>query len=357
MEIGSIVKNRYIIKEKIGSGGMADVYLVQDKIIKKDFAMKMMKPEEDIKVSKSIQRFKAEANVLAKMRSSNIVKIHDAFLEKDAQGTRKYIVMEYVDGITLQKYMKQQGILNNKEAIKLAGQALYGLKEMHEKKLFHRDIKPQNILITHDGIIKLIDFGIVKTPDSEDLTKTGSVVGSVQYIAPEILGGDKESAASDIYSTGIIFYTMLTGVIPFNGTNIQKILKEKLSKSPEPIRNFNEKVDVKLATIVMKSISREVEYRYQSCEEMLKDIKRYLENKPLLSTTQLRKQQVLNVEENFLVEKRKRINPNTGKIKKASTITMAVQKRVNRKRVGLAFSVVGLLAIIALIIAVIVLIV
>ena len=345
MQIGKIIKNRYIVKSKIGSGGMADVFLVTDKIIKKDFAMKMMKDE--IKVGKSNERFKAEANVLAKISCRNVVQIHDAFLGEDYGSTRKFIVMEYVDGDTLQKYMRKSGILTNRDSIRLIGQVLNALRHMHSKNIIHRDIKPQNILLSHDGVIKLIDFGIVKTPNSEQLTRTGNVVGSAQYISPEILAGEKESPCSDIYATGVIFYTMLTGVIPFNGTDISKILKQKMSNVPEPMIHYNEKVDPKLATIVMKSLSRETEYRYQTAEEMLIDIKRYIEGKSLSSTTRLRKNHLSQKEKDSLnVKKTKKTKNNI----KPSTTISKVKNKLSKKMIILFSTMIGLGSIVIIVI-------
>lgn len=286
MKTGQLVKERYKIIKKIGQGGMADIFLVQDIINHKKCAMKMMKSDDDTKVGRAHERFKAEANVLAKINSINVVEIYDAFLEEDDSITRKFIIMEFIDGQTLKEYMDSKGILANRPAIKLIGQVLNGLFEMEKIGIIHRDLKPQNILVTPDGYIKIIDFGIVKTPESIDLTKTGSVVGSVQYIAPEVIRGFKESPASDIYSSGIILYSMLTGVIPFNIGDIQKIIRAKTEKMPPNVRHYNEEVDNRLEAIVMKSIQTDPIKRYKNAKTMLDDLRNYLENKPLIPTTQ-----------------------------------------------------------------------
>lgn len=282
---GSIIKNRYVVKQLIGHGGMANVYLVNDKISNKDYALKIMKNQEDSKVSNSLKRFKAEANVLEKLNSENIVKIYDAFFDEQS----KFIVMEYVDGYTLTKHMNNVGIFSNKEACKIVLQILNGLTEIHKNKMIHRDIKPGNILLSHTGQLKITDFGIVKTEDSEQLTKIGSVVGSVQYISPEILTGKEATLQLDIYATGIIFYTLLAGKNPFYGSNMKDILAKKISHDPIPITKHNEKVDEKLKLIVETTLARDPAKRYKNTEVMIQEIKRYLSNEEISETKELQK--------------------------------------------------------------------
>ncbi len=341
MEKGSIVKGRYVIKKNIGSGGMADVFLVYDKVSKDEFAMKMIKPLGDVKVGKSHERFKAEADVMTKINSDNVVQIYDAFLGEDHSETRKFIIMEYVEGITLSEHIKKKGVINTANSIRIIGQVLKGLNDMEKLKIIHRDIKPQNILIKDSGWVKIIDFGIVKTEESLNLTNDGSVVGSVQYIAPEILRGQPESPSSDIYSTGIIFYYMLTGVIPFSGTNMKEIIQQKTNNSPQPVQNYNDKIEPKLAAIVMKSISKEEEFRYQNSKEMLIDIKNFLEGEPLQSTTQLRTQKE---KKNF-----------SSKSKTPLSVWENFVKKTNVNSVGILTTLIGLGSIMIIVIVLIVL--
>ena len=212
--IGRKLDGRYAIQEIIGVGGMAMVYKAYDEIDDRVVAVKVLKDEylsnEDFK-----RRFKNESKAIAMLSHPNIVKVYDVSLDERLQ----YIVMEYVDGITLKEYIDQQHVLTWKEAVHFTVQILRALQHAHEKGIIHRDIKPQNIMMLEDGTIKVADFGIARMVNSETHTMTDKAIGSVHYISPEQASGGPTDEKSDLYSLGVMLYEMLTGKLPFNSEN------------------------------------------------------------------------------------------------------------------------------------------
>ncbi|MBQ1341075.1 MAG: Stk1 family PASTA domain-containing Ser/Thr kinase [Erysipelotrichaceae bacterium] len=263
-----MVGNRYVIRRSIGEGGMADVYLAQDTILKREVAIKVLRGElnED---PVNLQRFQREANAITNLSHPNIVEVYDVG-EADK---KNYIVMEYVPGKTLKQLIKQRGALNPTEAINIMKQLVSATAHAHHNDIIHRDIKSQNVLIKDDGTVKLSDFGIASTGDSsQQLTQTDTVMGSVHYLAPELARGKAATAQSDIYSLGIVFFEMLTGDVPFHGdTAVQIALKHMHDEIPS-VRAFNPNIPQSVENIVYRATAKEAEQRYSSADAMYDDL-------------------------------------------------------------------------------------
>ena len=263
-----MVGNRYVIRRSIGEGGMADVYLAQDTILRREVAIKVLRGElnED---PVNLQRFQREANAITNLSHPNIVEVYDVG-EADK---KNYIVMEYVPGKTLKQLIKQRGALNPTEAINIMKQLVSATAHAHHNDIIHRDIKSQNVLIKDDGTVKLSDFGIASTGDSsQQLTQTDTVMGSVHYLAPELARGKAATAQSDIYSLGIVFFEMLTGDVPFHGdTAIQIALKHMHDDIPS-VRAFNPNIPQSVENIVYRATAKEAEQRYSSADAMYDDL-------------------------------------------------------------------------------------
>jgi len=265
--------NRYELHEEIGSGGMAHVFKARDTLLDRTVAIKILKPEytED---AQFIERFRVEAKAAASLSNANIVMIYDVGQDDGVY----YIIMEYVDGITLKEYVANAGPLPWKEAVTIALQVTQAIDTAHSNKIIHRDIKPQNVLITRDRKIKITDFGIARAASSMTITTVGNAMGSVHYFSPEQAKGSLTDEKSDIYSLGITLYEMLTGTVPFEGeTPIAVALKHIQEPPVEPSR-VNPQIPPGLNAIVLKSIAKDKFDRYQSMGEMLVDLKKVMKD-------------------------------------------------------------------------------
>lgn len=257
--VGKIFKNRYEIKRIIGDGGMATVYLASDHFLKRDIALKVLK-QATLKDMASMERFKKEIIASTSLHNVNVVEIYDV----DCEDGQWYIAMEYVVGQTLKQLILQEGILTPTEAVDIAIQLSNAVRAAHAIGIIHRDIKPQNILIRTDGTVKLTDFGIALISNSATVTKTEAIVGSVQYLAPEVLKGDKPSFKSDIYGMGILLYEMLRGDLPFKGDTPIAIALEHIGKELPSLRKYNFGIPQSLENIVIKATAKKQENRFQS---------------------------------------------------------------------------------------------
>ena len=269
VKIGMFLGDRYEILERIGSGGMSDVYRAKDHRLNRDVAVKVLKQEFNADKS-FVSKFRTEAHAAACLSHPNIVHVFDVGDSDDLH----YIVMELVEGITLKTYIAKKGKLEIRETIGIAMQVAQGIEAAHEQHIVHRDIKPQNIIISRDGKVKVTDFGIAKAATSE--TITSNTMGSVHYISPEQARGGYCDERSDIYSLGITMYEMLTGRVPFEGDSAVSVALLHIQGEMVPPRKYNPMIPVSLEKIVLKCTQKRPEMRYRSVTELISDLKRAL---------------------------------------------------------------------------------
>lgn len=270
---GKRLDGRYEIRELIGVGGMALVYRAYDSIDDRVVAIKILK-DEYLGNEEFIRRFKNESKAIAVLSHENIVKVYDVSFGDRIQ----YIVMEYVDGITLKEYIEQQKEIKWKEAVYFTAQILKALQHAHDRGIVHRDIKPQNIMLLQDGTIKVTDFGIARFSNNETRTMTDKAIGSVHYIAPEQARGDVIDEKADIYSVGVMLYEMLTGKLPFEADNAVSVAIMQLQANPRPPHDINPSIPDGLEEITMRAMQKEPSDRYESAQEMLIDIEKFRQN-------------------------------------------------------------------------------
>lgn len=267
---GKKLDGRYEIRELIGVGGMANVYHCYDTIDDREVAIKILK-DEFLDNEDFIRRFKNESKAIAVLNHPNIVRVYDVSFGDMIQ----YIVMEYIDGITLKEYIEMQQVLDWKETLHLTTQILTALQHAHENGIVHRDIKPQNIMLLQDGTIKVTDFGIARFSSNATRTMTEQAIGSVHYIAPEQARGDKTDGKTDIYSVGVMMYEMLTGKLPFDGDSAVSVALMQLQTTAQRPRQVNPDIPAGLEEITIKAMQKTPDSRYHSAVEMLSDIERF----------------------------------------------------------------------------------
>lgn len=309
--IGKKIDGRYEITELIGVGGMADVYKANDLLENRVVAVKILKTEfadnEDF-----VRRFRNESKAIAVLSHQNIVKVFDVGFSEKLQ----FIVMEYIDGITLKEFMEQQGVLKWKDTIHFIVQILKALQHAHDRGIVHRDIKPQNIMLFPDGTIKVMDFGIARFAREEGKTISDKAIGSVHYISPEQARGDLTDEKSDIYSVGIMMYEMLTGIKPFDADNPVTVALMHMQNEPKTPRMLNDSIPEGLEEIVVRAIQKEPSKRYQSASEMIKDIEEFKKNPSIV------------FEYKYLSEKTQYYN--AGAVSRAYEASSGVEKRPAR---------------------------
>lgn len=265
--VGKRLDGRYEIQEIIGVGGMAVVYKAFDNVEGRTVAIKILK-DEFVSNDDFIRRFKNESRAIAMLSHPNIVKVYDVSFGDLIQ----YIVMEYIDGITLKEYIESRGSLRWNDAVYFTMQILRGLQHAHDKGIVHRDVKPQNIMVLADGTIKVADFGIARFARSNQRTITDMAIGSVHYISPEQARGEKTDEKTDIYSVGVILYEMLTGKLPFDADSAVSVAIMQLQRDPQLPSDINSSIPKGLEQITMQAMQKSVERRYQSAAEMLCDL-------------------------------------------------------------------------------------
>ena len=271
IKIGMLIADRYEILEKVGTGGMADVYKSKDHTLNRYVAVKVLK-QEFSENANFVSKFRVEAQAAAGLMHPNIVNVYDVGEEKGIY----YIVMELVDGITLKNYIAKRGRLGYKEAVTIALQVSMGLEVAHRNHIIHRDIKPQNIIISRDGKVKVTDFGIAKAATSD--TITSNVMGSVHYTSPEQARGGFSDEKSDVYSLGVTLYEMLTGEVPFDGETTVAIAIRHIQKPMPSPRKINPDIPYSVDQIVLKCCEKSPDRRYQNMQELAADLKMSISN-------------------------------------------------------------------------------
>lgn len=270
INIGTLISDRYEVIEQIGSGGMADVYRAKDYRLNRFVAVKVLKNEysED---TKFVTKFRKEAQAVACLSHPNIVGVYDVGEENGMH----YIVMEFVDGITLKKYIEKKGKLSVRESVGIGLQIANGLEAAHSNHIVHRDIKPQNILISKDGTAKVTDFGIAKVASSN--TITASAMGSVHYSSPEQVRGGFSDEKSDIYSLGVSMYEMLSGTLPFTGESAVAVALAHIQEDAAPLAAIDATIPRGLSNIVAKCMQKKTELRYPTSADLIAELKMFLQ--------------------------------------------------------------------------------
>ena len=273
LELGTMLSGRYEVLKRVGSGGMADVYMAKDHKLNRNVAVKVLKSEY-VEDEKFLKKFETEAQAVARLSHPNIVNIYDVGIEDGIN----YIVMELAEGITLKEYIRKKGYLNPKETVEISTQIASAISHAHKNHIIHRDIKPQNILVSDTGIIKVTDFGIAKATSSNTVTSTATAMGSVHYISPEQAKGRFCDEKSDIYSLGITMYEMVTGHVPFdheNGVTIALMHLQNEITTPSQIRDG---IPDSLEKIILKCTMKKPEERYQTADDLIADLRLVFED-------------------------------------------------------------------------------
>jgi serine/threonine protein kinase len=259
--IGQVIGN-YKITEKIGEGGMGDVFKGMDFMLEREVAIKMLRPEL-ARQQPIVGRFRAEAVTLAKLNHPNIATLYN-FVR---QGNDFFMIMEYVKGHTFERMIKQFGAMPVQRAVQLFAQALEGIAHAHRLGVIHRDLKPANVMLMDSGLIKVMDFGIARVLGSNRITRTGNVIGTIEYMSPEQVRGEETDARSDIYSAGILLYEMLTGRVPFDSASEYELMRRQVEDAPMPPRLFTKEIPVKVEQVIMRALAKKPEARFQSADE------------------------------------------------------------------------------------------
>jgi serine/threonine-protein kinase len=267
--IGEVFDGRYRLERRIGAGGMADVYLAQDESLHRRVAIKIL-ADRYTRDPGFVERFRREATAAAGLSHPNIVSIYD---RGEAEGTY-YIAMEYIEGPTLKEEITERAPLPEAEAVGYAVQALQALEFAHRRGVIHRDIKPHNMMLTPDGLLKVTDFGIARATNEVEMTEVGSIVGTAQYLSPEQARGHSVGPQSDIYSMGVVLYEMLTGEVPFTGSSAVEIAMKQVNETPQPPSSKNRLITHGLEQVVMRALAKDPALRFHSAREMADELER-----------------------------------------------------------------------------------
>jgi eukaryotic-like serine/threonine-protein kinase len=267
--IGELFDRRYRLRRRIGTGGMADVYLADDESLNRQVAIKIL-ADRYTQDAGFVERFRREATAAAGLNHPNIVSIYD---RGESDGSY-YIAMEYIEGPTLKEEITSRAPLPEAEAVGYAQQALQALEFAHRRGVIHRDIKPHNMMLTPDGLLKVTDFGIARAANQVEMTEVGSIVGTAQYLSPEQARGQTVGPQSDIYSLGVVLYEMLTGEVPFTGSSAVEIAMKQVNDQPMPPSRKNRLVSPALEQVVMRALAKDPALRFHSAREMADELDR-----------------------------------------------------------------------------------
>ncbi|MFN2611880.1 MAG: protein kinase [Solirubrobacterales bacterium] len=270
--IGTLLSGRYRLESKIGSGGMSTVYLAEDETLDRPVAVKILHREISDEPDQ-LERFRREARAAAKLSHPNLVTVIDA----GEDGGTPYIVFEYIPGDTLKQRIQREGALEVDEAVAYAIEIGRGLAAAHARKLVHRDVKPQNVLIDPDGRAKVTDFGIARSLEQSGMTATGRVLGTTDYVSPEQAMGEDVDERSDVYSLGVVLYEMLTGEVPFSAETQVGVAMKHVHEDLPDVTRLRPEASAALAGVIERATSKDLEYRYSSVVEMLDDLEGALE--------------------------------------------------------------------------------
>ncbi len=266
--VGSILSNRYELIDNIGAGGMAIVYKARCRLLNRNVAVKILRPEfqED---EEFLKRFTIEAQAAASLSHPNVVSVYDV----GRHGKLNFIVMECIEGITLKEYMKRKGALSVNEAVDFTRQIASALEHAHAKGIIHRDIKPHNIIITNEGVLKVTDFGLARAVSAATNIAGGSnAIGSVHYASPEQARGGYTDEKSDIYSLGVVMYEMFTGKLPFDGETPVTVAMKHLEEKPTPPSEINPQISQEIEALILKAMQKDTKERFSSVAALLEEM-------------------------------------------------------------------------------------
>ncbi|MBQ9854196.1 MAG: Stk1 family PASTA domain-containing Ser/Thr kinase [Bacilli bacterium] len=340
---GQKINDRYQIIKTIGEGGMANVYLAYDTILDRNVALKVLRGDLS-NDEKFVRRFQREALSASSLSHPNIVEMYDVG-EDEGQ---YYIVMEYVDGKTLKQLIKRRGTLTINEVIDIMLQLTDGLSHAHDSYIIHRDIKPQNIMIMENGLVKITDFGIAMAINATQLTQTNSVMGSVHYLPPEQASGKGSSVKSDIYSLGILMYELLTGTIPFKGENAVEIALKQMKEPLPDVTLTNPDIPQTLENILLKATAKNPKNRYKDVRSMHEDLKTALDEERKDEKRYVYKYPENDLDDTKIMEKIEDVNKQDAQSSEVATkIEDEDKKEKNKNKLAIILSciIIGLIII------------
>lgn len=303
--IGTMLGNRYELLEKIGEGGMALVYKAKCHLLNRYVAVKILK-EQYSNDKEFVEKFKREATAVASLSDNNIVNIYDV----GTQGDINYIVMEYVNGKTLKQIIREQGKIPTAKTANLAIQIARALDCAHRNNIIHRDIKPQNILVTNEGVVKVTDFGIAKASNSVTITNSSKVMGSAHYFSPEQARGSFVDCRTDIYSLGIVIYEMCTGRVPYDADSPVSVALKHIQEPVVPPKQLNENIPDNLNKLILKAVEKEPIKRYQTIKDMLTDLRKIENNQEVDISTNDFDEDMTRVMDAVVVDDKNKYNKN-----------------------------------------------